>query len=227
MRKGFLETNNNDVVFLLGKRIICSEGFFSNNSRCHPCPIGRFQPRKGATWCDLCPVGTYQDKTGQVSCVLCNDGTYQNETGGSECHQCPQDGFEDHCLERDQRVASETHPWSHINCDLDTIGYFYSKYSYSTYRSSENRTECICELKIISLWAFIYKIYCKLLLNYGDGWVCNMKSWQFLCFFFFNRDSGDPRHVFYPFLLTLFNRRTNQNLHIRNHDKQSSQRMRI
>ncbi|XP_048730310.2 uncharacterized protein LOC125647602 [Ostrea edulis] len=126
-------------------RIICSEGFFFNSSGCDPCPLGRFQPRTGTGWCDLCPVGTYQDKTGQISCALCEDGTYQNETGSSECRQCPLDGYEDHCLERDQRV-SQSYWWLiyyQTTCEEGTIEYLYSRYSYSTYRSSGNGTECI------------------------------------------------------------------------------------
>lgn len=44
--------------------------------------------------------------------------------------------------------------------------------------------------------------------------------------FFFNRDSGDQRHIFYPFLFTLLNRQTNQALHNNNNDSQGYQRMR-
>jgi hypothetical protein len=130
------------------QRTICPEGFFSNNRECHPCPTGSFQPRNGTDWCDLCPPGTYQDQSGQVSCVLCGEKTYQNETGSSECQQCPPDGYEDHCLERDQRVVSQTYTssfYSKITCEQSTNEYLYSRYSYSTYLSSENGTECICE----------------------------------------------------------------------------------
>ncbi|KAF7363800.1 hypothetical protein MSAN_01037900 [Mycena sanguinolenta] len=74
---------------------ICPPGSTCDGTGAAQCDMGHAQPRNGTSGvCPQCPVGTFQPNRGATSCILCPKGQYASNNASSFCDNAPSGWFQ-------------------------------------------------------------------------------------------------------------------------------------